>query len=83
MERFPHLHQQLSRDIRRFPSQISPADLQEMARQDTTREAETAQRWKSILTHVISEARRRGWLHPFTAAMLAGPQGPLQVGPLP
>ena len=83
MEHFLYRHEQLSRDLRRFPSQTSPADRQEMARHDAAREAEIAQRWESILTYVISEARRRGWSRPFPVAVLVGLQGPLQVGHCP
>lgn len=47
------------------------------------REQEIQQDFERMFAQVMSEARQRRWPHPFVVAVLAGPQGPLQVGPLP
>ena len=59
------------------------AALEEVALFDAPREQEIAQDFERVFGQVLGEARRRMWPHPFAIAVLAGPQGPLQVGPLP
>jgi hypothetical protein len=59
------------------------ADLAEVTQFDAQREKEIEKDFGRVLNQVMGEARRRRWPHPFTVVVLAGPQGPLRIGPLP
>lgn len=57
--------------------------MEDIARFDAQREQEIEQDFERVFAQVMREVRQRGWPHPFTVIVLAGPQGPLQIGPLP
>lgn len=59
------------------------AAMEEVVRFDAQREREIEQDFERVFAQVIGEVRQHGWPHPVTVTVLAGPQGPLQVEPLP
>lgn len=59
------------------------AAMEEIAQFDAQREREIEQNFQRVLAQVMSEVRQREWPQPCTVIVLAGPQGLLQIGPLP
>ena len=59
------------------------AAREEVAIFDPQREREIREDFERVFAQVMGEARQHRWPHPFTVAVLAGPQGSLRIGPLP
>lgn len=59
------------------------AAMEEIARFEAQREREIKADFERVFAQVMRDVRQHGWPQPFTVIVLAGPQGPLQIGPLP